>query len=106
MKIINLTPHPVIILNNNKKVIMHLEPSGEVARVTKITEQVDHLGAIPVSRARFGKIKGLPDAGRNCVYVVSKMVHEAANGRNDLYYPAEKVSEGNRVIGCRSLGSK
>lgn len=104
MKIENLTEHPVIILDKQNKVIMHIPPSGQVARVKKITERVGEMGAIPVSSSRFATIKGLPNERRNCVFIVSKMVHEAANWRDDLYYPAEKVYENRRCIGCKSLG--
>ena len=104
MKIENLTEHPVIILDKQNKIIMHIPPSGQVARVKKVTERVDQMGAIPISSARFAKIKGLPDKKRNCVYIVSRMVHEAAQGREDLYYPSEKVYKDKKCIGCKSLG--
>jgi len=104
MKIENLTEHPVVILDKKNKVIMHIPPSGQVARVKKIIERTGFMGAIPLSCSRFAKIKDLPDQKNNCVYIVSKMVHDAA-GRSDLYYPAEKVYENGKCVGCRSLGS-
>jgi len=101
----NLTDHPIVILNSDNKRIMYLHPEGEPARVKKIVEQVDYLGAIPLSEARFGKIKNLPPPSPNVIYIVSKMVFEAAKDRSDLYYPAEKIRDNKgRVLGCKSLG--
>ena len=84
MKIINLTPHPIVITNGPT-----LQPSGTVARVT--TQQVDAgtINGIPVKTQTFGDIVDLPDPQPDTIFVVSAIVLAAAKaqGRTDVVAP-------------------
>ena len=100
--IINLTPHEINVLAEG--MTLAYPPSGDVARVTQRNDQIDHpatqLG-VPVKRAVFGRVIGLPDMREDTTLIVSAMVKAAAPERTDLVSPGEPVrdSSGN-VIGC------
>lgn len=84
MKIINLTPHDVVITDGPT-----FPPSGTVARVS--VQQVDagDIDGIPVKTQIFGDIVGLPAPQQDTVFVVSAMVLNAAKaqGRTDVVAP-------------------
>lgn len=82
MKIINATPH-AIILNNGTK----FEPSGIVARVTAKLELETIVDGIHLFRQTFGEVEGLPEETAGTVYIVSAMVL-AATDRKDCIAPA------------------
>lgn len=84
MKVINLTPHPVVITDGRT-----FPPSGTVARVS--VQQVDAgtIDGIPVKTQTFGDIVDLPAPSPDTVYIVSSIVLAAAKaaGRNDCVAP-------------------
>ena len=84
MKIINLTPHDIVITDGPT-----FPPSGTVARVS--VQQVDagDIDGIPVKTQIFGDIVGLPAPQQDTVFVVSAMVLNAAKaqGRTDVVAP-------------------
>lgn len=84
MKVINLTPHPIVITNGPT-----FQPSGTVARVS--VQQVDAgtIAGIPVKTQTFGDILGLPAPQDDTVFIVSAMVLNAAKaaGRDDVVAP-------------------
>ena len=90
MQIINLTPHPVTVLDGPHE---GTYPSAGIARVDGLPH---------------GPIVGLPDPAEGVRYVVSVLVAEAvivANGRrNDIFVPGDQVrDESGRIVGCREL---
>lgn len=84
MKIINLTPHAVVITDGPT-----FQPSGKVARVS--VQQVDagDLNGIPVKKQTFGDIVDLPAPAPDTVYIVSAIVLSAAKdaARTDCVAP-------------------
>ena len=84
MKIINLTPHDIVITNGPT-----FPPSGTVARVS--VQQVDagDVNGIPVKTQTFGDIVGLPEPQAGTVFIVSALVLNAAKaaGRDDVVAP-------------------
>ncbi|MED0649938.1 hypothetical protein P9246_10725 [Aeribacillus pallidus] len=84
MKIINLTPHSVVITDGPI-----FEPSGTVARVS--VQQVDdgNINGVPVKKQTFGDIVDLPAPADDTVYIVSAIVLAAAKavGRTDCVAP-------------------
>lgn len=84
MKIINLTPHAVVITDGPV-----FSPSGQVARVTVNQKIVGNINGIPVKSQVFGDLVGLPDPKDDTVYLVSALVLSAAKavGRNDCLAP-------------------
>lgn len=84
MKIVNLTPHDIVITDGPT-----FPPSGIVARVS--VQQVDdgNINGVPVKKQTFGDIVGLPAPQQDTVFVVSAMVLNAAKaqGRTDVVAP-------------------
>lgn len=104
-KIINATPHAVTIMDAENNVIQTLEPSGICPRCSVERETVDSINGIHVNRSIFGKVVGLPDYKEGTIYIVSRVVAEAAK-RHDLYIVDDVVrDEAGRIIGCRALAT-
>ena len=109
MKIRNLTPHAINILNDNNEVIVTIEPSGIIARAAQTKELVEELCVdgmtIPVYKSEFGKVENLPEQEKDTIFVVSALTAQACKGRPDVYITDNPVrDEQGRIIGCRSLG--
>ncbi len=101
-KIINMTPHDVVIFSYNNEKIRKIESSG-VFRLSSNTEVIGKYENIPISRTTFGKVD-LPIQKENVIYIVSSIVCMANKQRNDLYIPDQIVRDANgNVIGCKSL---
>jgi hypothetical protein len=113
VKLINLTPHPVVIkLPNNEEVII---PSSGVARVRERTSEVGVLEAevdgkiieIPVKIKELdGSVEGLPQPQDGVIYIVSYLAAQVAwkEGRRDVFATGDPVrDEQGRVIGISSL---
>lgn len=88
MKIVNLTPHDVVIVNDNGEEIKRYPASGRVARVNTQSELIGEVDGIQVVRTKYGDVDGLPDKKTDTVYLVSLVVAQALRGsRTDVYVP-------------------
>lgn len=110
IKLINLTPHAVNVLSEDKSPHFTLPPSGTVARVSTTRKRVDVLYSeqapegIAVFGVRFGEVVGLPAEADDVFYVVSALVKTACPERSDLLSPGELVrNEAGQPIGCIGL---
>lgn len=100
MKIVNLTPHPIRIVNSEVREI----PSSGVVRISEVTIQVGDVDGIPLVRKTYGQAEGLPEPQPDTLYIVSTMVRAAHPERTDLASPGDLVrDEQGNVIGCRNL---
>ena len=101
---INLTPHDVTIVKETGETLLVFPPSGEVTRVSELTEPIGYIGMCPVIRKSYGDVEGLPAQQENTWYIVSALTARACPDRKDLLIPANTVrdSEG-RIIGCTAL---
>jgi len=116
MRLINLTPHDVVIITDKGKEIK-IPPSGFIARITTRQEVTEYLSIddpeeiveIPVVKTEFSEIHGVPLACENCkrydecewykekmichvqkpeeYYIVSTLVAIALSGRKDILAP-------------------
>ena len=105
MKIVNLTPHVLNILNADGFGGIDL-PSSGLARVATSRVQTGEARGIPLFETRFGEVTGLPDAQEGTLFVVSGIVaaHPSVRSREDVFSPGELVrDEGGKPIGCRGL---
>lgn len=104
MKILNLTPHPVHVIDKKGEVVRTFPASGKVARLEVETERTGVIDGIPTVRTKFGDPEGLPAPTGGTFYIVSQLIKSALPYRADLLVPADVVrdSEG-RVIGCRAF---
>lgn len=104
MNIINLTPHAINIYDADKNLVIVVEPSGEVARVSTQRELVATVHGVPYYRTTYGGVTGLPKPEDGTVYVVSGLLRSAVPGRIDLWQPGELLrNETGQPIGCIGL---
>lgn len=123
MKIINATPHQIIICSNEGvtqdpktkqftartvETLHTLPPSGLIPRVAMGNSPSEPVLGIPVQSVQYGEIEGLPPASPDVFYVVSGLVAAAAVkvGRLDCLAPGALVrnaSNPSEVLGCLFL---
>jgi hypothetical protein len=103
MKVINLTPHVVrVVLPDGE--IRVIPPSGVVARVSQMITVIGEADGIPLMRATYGPVVGLPDAQPDTIYVVSAMVRAACPGRKDVASPGDLIRDKDgQPVGCSGL---
>jgi hypothetical protein len=110
MKLVNLTPHKVVIKVGDKEIVV--EPSGVVARVKEVVEDVGELvlddgTAIPLRRKFLSSVvENLPEPQAETIYIVSYLAAQVAwlLGRQDVVATGDPIrdSEGN-IVGIKSL---
>ncbi len=84
--LVNLTPHPIRIVNENGEV--QIPPSGQVARVASSQVVIGYVDHIPIRQTTFGQVENLPDPQPGTIYVVSSLVAQAVSGvRDDVVAP-------------------
>jgi len=88
LKVINLTPHDVVIVDDSGKDIKLYLASGQVARVNTQAEPIGEIDGIQVVRTKNGDVDGLPVKQPDTVYLVSLVVAQALrDSRTDVYVP-------------------
>lgn len=109
-RLVNLTPHAINILAEDKTPHFTLSPSGKVARIFQTRQMVDvlytehHPEGMAVFSTKCGDIVDLPAEQADTFYVVSAMVKNAAQDRYDLLSPGELVRDDKgQPIGCIGL---
>ena len=106
-KLINATPHAINIIGANNEVLLTVEPSGILVRVSQETTDAGLLSVngvqIPLTDNTFGDVVGLPPQQDDTIIIVSALVASACK-RADLALVNEAVRDAKgRIIGCRSL---
>jgi len=101
LKLVNLTPHMLKLVNDFG--VLELDSAG-VARVSSTQEEIGRVVGVPLVRATFGAVTGLPEPVEGTLYVVSALVRAALPARGDLASPGDLVrDEKGNVIGAKSL---
>lgn len=109
MKIVNLTPHALNMMPGGPDgPVITIPPSGTVARCATQRTQVGTVTIdgvdIPVNRTVFGEVTGLPDPQPDTIYVVSALVAQAVQGRDDVVIVDDAVRDAEgRIIGARAF---
>ena len=103
VKLVNLTPHPLTLLDEDNNIILKLESQGAI-RLSSTIERVGEVNNIPLTQTVFGKCE-LPPKIENVFYIVSLPVAQYAKqlGREDFLIPGEVVREGSQILGMKSL---
>lgn len=102
-KIINLTPHELVIFNSEGEQIKRI-PSSGVVRVKEENTEIGELFGIPIYKKEYTESEGLPDPVPNTYYFVSIIVAQANKNRNDLLLSSDLVRDENgRILGCKSF---
>ena len=85
----NLTPHKIVVYDSaGERVILEIEPSGKVARVTTTQREIGRIKGVPIVKTEFGEVMDLPAPKKCTAYVVSTLVLNALKGkRPDVIAP-------------------
>lgn len=107
MRIVNLTPHEVKIVDGGNNVVA-VFPSDGVARACQHDVPAGEIESIPVVKTEFGEVLGLPEPAEGIVYIVSRITVEAAQAQgrstDDLLVTSGAVRDSQgRIIGCRAF---
>ena len=98
---INMTPHPINLLDADSEPIMTIEPSGETIRLLEEKEVVDSLDGVDVLVITFSAGGNLPEVMDDVYYIVSALVANAYPERADFLMVAGTVRDENgRIKGC------
>lgn len=120
--VINLTPHPIVILENeaffmkteNPKVRMVIPTSGKVITAYPQTQVQGFLilssngfpdTPVLMTNTRFVKVDPIPEPQEGVYYVVSRIVAEViGKSRKDLLVVSHKLTDSNgRILGVKGL---
>ena len=95
MKLINLTPHPIILIGDS--MTAEIKPSG-LARCKVTTEKVGEVNGFPVNKNTYSQVVGLPDPEKDTVYIVSAIVAKAVNGKREDCICNNLIKRGVKMI--------
>lgn len=109
MKIVNLTPHDVVVrLESGKE--LFFPATGETARVKTVSKESGAVAGVPVVTQSYGEIEGLPEPQKGTLYLVSLVARQAAQeqGREDVISPDTSPTgairdEKGRIIAVRQF---
>jgi len=88
LRVVNLTPHDVVIVDAAGMEVKRYLTAGQMVRVNTADVPLDNVDNVPVVRTEYTDVSGLPDLQPNTVYLVSVLVAQALNGsRPDVYTP-------------------
>ncbi len=106
--ITNCTPHDVNIVGEDGSVVATIPASGIIPRCQATTEEVSTVQVdgvtIPLTASHFGDVYDLPEASDGTLFIVSRVVADAAPERHDLVVPDQLVRDSSgQVVGAKSL---
>lgn len=107
---VNLTPHPVTVFDQDSNIVLAVEPSGTVARLTETVRPDGGIGPVSAVSVALGEVSGLPEPREGNTYIVSMPtlmgLRATGSTRSDVRYPFDQVRDGNgRIIGCKGLAT-
>lgn len=116
MKVINLTPHNVDIVDDRGNRIKTYVASGKVARINNGWNTIDYVDGVPLvvrqnekvvvqNNGYYGRNEKLPEPQDGVMYIVSNVVLDYCTDRMDLIAPVMQVKIDGRVVGCRGFVS-
>lgn len=92
MKFVNLTQHDLTIVIESGNDLV-LPASGEVARVTFSTQQVDRIDGIPIYKTIYEpEVVGLPEPEDGTIFIVSSLAAQTAK-RHDVLAPTKLIRD-------------
>jgi TPP-dependent indolepyruvate ferredoxin oxidoreductase alpha subunit len=107
VKIINMTPHPIVVVNSRERIEFLSEGVIRVPMTTSVMGELEtKKGKITLTRNSREDTKiELPVIENGVYYIVSNIVCMACPERYDFLIPNEGI-RGNRgeIIGCKTLG--
>lgn len=101
-RIINKTPHPVYVLNEDNSVLKVFPKSNGMIRVVEHTIVGEAIDGIPTCTTLWGEAEDVPEFKEDTFYIVSQLVKSVLPHRKDLLVPREIVRDSDgTIIGCR-----
>ncbi len=106
MKLVNLTPHEINLVNGGD--VVTIKPSGVVARVSVTRQQIGTIEScdivFPINKNVFGDVTDLPDAQTDTLFIVSAIVANACPNRDDLVIVDDAVrNDSGQIVGAKAL---
>jgi len=103
MKIRNLTPHDVEILDSNKNTVRTIKKENcNTPRLVEDCKVIDKIDDIIIKSKSYSKCIDLPEQVEGVYLIVSGLIASAMK-RDDLLIPNTVRDEGGRIIGCDSF---
>lgn len=109
MKLVNLTPHDVVIMDDDI-VRLVVKPTDPPARVDEYLSNEDSIIYDHVVINTYDLVYyldedniTLPEPQTDTLYIVSALVAQAFPNRNDLVVPYDLVRKDGRILGCKAL---
>lgn len=105
MNIINLTPDPINIVDDEGNIAITLHPSGKVAKIYVQNEFIQELFGAIVLRENYLEIADLPEPKDGVFYIVSEEVARIAK-RSDVLTPrtgSSGIYKDGQLVGIRSF---
>ena len=112
IKLVNLTPHAVVIFNAQNEIVLTIPPSDQMARCAAVREVLDEVELannlrVPITQITLGALADLPEPQEGTIFIVSLNAAKAAKlaGRmDDIVVPDDTVRDPTgRIIGCRAF---
>ncbi|WP_017572994.1 hypothetical protein [Nocardiopsis halotolerans] len=104
MRVVNLTPHVVTVVDERSRVIRRWPKSTRPARVEAVRVPVGlEVAGVPLVAERRTRAN-LPEPQEGVWFIVSSVVVSAHPERRDLLVPSDLVRDGRGVVtACRSF---
>lgn len=104
MRVVNLTPHEVRVVDEEARVIRSWPSAPCPARVEAARVPLSELDGIPLMAERRTRAANLPEPEEGVWFIVSSVVGSAHPERDDLLVPSDLVRDGRGVVtACRSF---
>jgi hypothetical protein len=108
MILLNLTPHPINILDAGDRFLASILPEGLPARCEECytpDEAWIYYENVVISRGTlaYTRVYNLPDPIAGTSFIVSVLVAQQFPNRDDLLVPYDIVRKSGQIIGCRKL---
>lgn len=101
MDIVNMTPHPINLLDEDNNPIQTIAPSGDTIRLSQEEQVVDSIDGVDVLYITFSASDSLPEPIEGTYFIVSALVANAYPERIDFLMVAGTVRDENgRIAGC------
>ena len=104
MKFLNLTPHPITIVQGEQSTVYPVD--GPAPRLAVEREPLGQVGGVSIVRSTMGDPTGLPDPQEGVILIVSALVaeHPSVANRTDLAYPGEAIRDSDgKIVGAKGL---
>lgn len=103
MRLINLTPDPVVIFDANGQLLEEVLPSGHLAYIEEQSTELPSLEGMPMRRVVRGRVIGLLKPEPGVLQIVDTIIFHVSR-RVDVVAPGPLLRDSaGRVRGCIGL---